>query len=54
MLRNPIELLDDVCHMESCFGVLGDSISFGARYILEAPVGTPRLRGSSGGSVRSI
>jgi hypothetical protein len=28
-----MELLDDVCHMEPCFGVLRDSISFGARYV---------------------
>jgi len=28
-----IEVLDDVCHMESRFGVLRDSISFGARYV---------------------
>ena len=32
-LDTPIELLDDVCHMESRFGVLRDSISFGARYV---------------------
>ena len=31
-LDTPIELLDDVCHMKSTFGVLRDSISFGARY----------------------
>ena len=30
---HPTELLDDVCHMESRFGVLSDSISFGARYV---------------------
>ena len=29
---HPIEVPDDVCHMESRFGVLRDSISFGARY----------------------
>ena len=32
-LDAPIELLDDVCHMESCFGVLRDSTSFGARNV---------------------
>ena len=50
---HPIELLDDVCHMESDFGLFRNSVSFGARYvhglrlmhhslrtILEAPVGT--------------
>jgi hypothetical protein len=26
-----MELLDDVCHMESHFGLFGDSVSFGAR-----------------------
>ena len=26
-----IELLDDVCHTKSCFGLFGDSVSFGAR-----------------------
>jgi len=26
-----IELLDDVCHIESHFGPFGDSVSFGAR-----------------------
>ena len=36
MLRNPfgrtlIELLDDMCHMESRFGLFGDRVSFGAR-----------------------
>ena len=35
MLRNPfgripIELLDDMCHIESHFGLFGDSVSFGA------------------------
>jgi hypothetical protein len=27
----PMELLDDVCHTESCFGLFGDCVSFGAR-----------------------
>jgi len=27
----PIELLDVVCHMESCFDLFGDTVSFGAR-----------------------
>ena len=36
MLRNPfgripIELLDDMCHMESRFILFGDRVSFGAR-----------------------
>ena len=28
---HPMELVDDVCHMESRFGHFGDSVSFGAR-----------------------
>jgi hypothetical protein len=52
---HPIELLDDVCHMESRFGLFGDSVSLGARLvhglrimhhrlrtIVEAPNDTPR------------
>jgi len=30
---HPMELLDDVCHMESRFGVFRNSVSFGARYV---------------------
>jgi len=30
-LDAPDELLDDVCHMESCFGPFGDIVNFGAR-----------------------
>ena len=30
---HPMELLDDVCHMESSFGPFGDSVSFGARQV---------------------
>jgi hypothetical protein len=26
-----MELLDDMCHTKSCFGLFGDSVSFGAR-----------------------
>ena len=29
--RTPIELLDDMCHMESRFGLFGDRVCFGAR-----------------------
>ena len=56
---HPVELLGDVGHVESCFGPFGDRGSVGARYvhglnqmyhrfkiILQAPDGTPRLRGS--------
>ena len=28
-----MELLDDICHMESHFGPFRDSVSFGARYV---------------------
>jgi len=28
---HPMKLLDDLCHMESRFGLFGDSVSFGAR-----------------------
>ena len=30
---HPMELLDDVCHMESHFGLFRNSVSFGARYM---------------------
>jgi len=29
----PKELLDDVCHMESHFGLFRNSVSIGARYV---------------------
>ena len=29
--RTPIELQDDMCHIESRFGLFGDKVSFGAR-----------------------
>jgi hypothetical protein len=28
-----MKLLDDVCHMKPHFGLFGDSVSFGARYM---------------------
>jgi len=28
---HPVELLDEVCHMQSRFGPIGDNVSFGAR-----------------------
>ena len=28
-----MELLDDVCHMESRFGLFRNNVSFGARYV---------------------
>jgi len=50
-----MELLDDVCHIKSRFGLFGYSVSFGARYVhalrlmhhslrnhLDALVGNPR------------
>jgi len=30
---HPTELLDDMCHMESHFGVSRNSVRFGARYV---------------------
>jgi len=30
---HPMELLDDVCHMEARFGLFGDNVSFSARYV---------------------
>ena len=30
-LAHMMELLDDVCHTKSCFGLFGDSVSFSAR-----------------------
>jgi len=30
---HPMELLDDVCPMESRFGLFRNSVSFGARYV---------------------
>ena len=31
-----MELLDDMCHTKSCFGLFGDSVSFGARFARNA------------------
>ena len=31
-MTHPIELLGDMGHVESCFGLFGDSVSVGARY----------------------
>ena len=28
-----MELLDDVCHMESCFGMFRNNVSFGASFV---------------------
>ena len=30
---HPMELLDDVCHMESRFGLFRNNVSFGERYV---------------------
>ena len=30
---HPMELLDDVCHIESCFGLFRNSVGFGASYV---------------------
>ena len=39
-----MELLDDVCHMESRFGPFGDSVSFGARKVHGLRLEQHRLR----------
>jgi hypothetical protein len=41
---HPIELLDDVCHMESRFGLFGDSVSLGARLVHSLRIMHHRLR----------
>ena len=41
---HPIELLDDVCHMESHFGLFGDSVSLGARLVHSLRIMHHRLR----------
>jgi len=43
-----MELLDDVCHTKSCFGLFGDSVSFGARYVLGLHIMQHRLRNHFG------
>ena len=30
---HPMELLDDMCHMESLYGLFRNSVSFGAKYV---------------------
>jgi hypothetical protein len=63
----PMELLGDMGPMESCFGHYGDGVcvvqdrclvcakrTTRLEIILDAPDGTPRLRGSSGSSFWSI
>ena len=41
---HPIDLLDDVCHMESRFGLFGDSVSLGARLVHSLCIMHHRLR----------
>ena len=41
---HPIELLDDVCHMKSHFGLFGDSVSLGARLVHGLRIIHHRLR----------
>jgi len=38
MWMHLMELLDDVCHMESRFGLFRNSVSFGARYVSRVSV----------------
>jgi hypothetical protein len=62
-----IELLGDVAYLESRFGTFGDAFSVvqdsctvcaecttGSEIILDAPSGTPKRRGSSRRSFRSV
>ena len=62
---HPMELLDEVYHMESRFSPVvlvsvDDSCmvcaqcTIGSEIVVEVPDGTPRLRGSSESSVRSV
>ena len=43
-----MELLADVCHTESHFGLFGDSVSFGARKVHGLRLMHDRLRNSFG------
>ena len=47
-LDAPIELLDHVCHMESCFNLFGDSVSLGARLVHGLRIMHHRLRNHYG------
>ena len=50
-LDTPDRILDDVCHMESHFGVLRDSINFGARYVHGLRLTHQTLRNHFGSTV---
>ena len=39
-----MELLDDVCHTKSCFGLFGDSVSFGERLVQGCHIMQHRVR----------
>ena len=47
-LDTPMQLLDDVCHMKSRFGLFGDSVSFDARYLRGLCLMHHRLRNHFG------
>jgi hypothetical protein len=62
-----MELIGDVAHLESHFGMFGDAGSvvqdsctvcaehtIGSKIILDASSGTPKRRGSSRSSLRSV
>jgi hypothetical protein len=66
-LTHSMELLDDVGHVESCFGPFGDILvsmqdwspvcakcTIGSKIVLDTPDGTPRSRGSSGSLIQFI
>ena len=48
ILTHPIELLDDMCHIESRLGLFGDRGSFGARYVHGLPLMHHSLRNHFG------
>jgi len=49
---HPMELLDDVCHMESRFGLFRNSVSFGARYVYGLRLMHHSLRNHFGSTCR--
>jgi len=48
---HPMELLDNLCHMESRFGLFRNSVSFGARYVHDLRLMHHSLRNHFGSTV---
>ena len=46
--KHMMELLDDVCHTKSCFGLFGDNVSFGAGQVQGLHIMQYRLRNHFG------